>query len=113
MRYADNQTKGVVNGVIFYFEEGDEQIATDVFEIVNGSERPPTSVVWNGECLTSAEALHRLQTDGLTEDEWLGIRLTIDELPLLREVLDLFTEDYPALGEVVAEIEGKLFMTRH
>ena len=48
MRYADNTIGGIVNGVIFYFEEGDEVIAIDIFEIVEASEKPPTSVAWSG-----------------------------------------------------------------
>ena len=113
MRYAYNKIAQITNGVIFYFEVGDEEIAIDVLELVEASEKPPTSIVWSGECVTAAEASHRLRSLGLPEGEWLGIRLTIDDLPLLKEILELFKESYPALLPMVGEIEGQLLTTRH
>lgn len=106
MRYANNEIRKIVNGVIFYFETGDEEIAIDVFEIVEASEKLPTSVAWNGECMNPAKASHRLQTSGLTEGDWLGIRLTTDDSQLLKGCLELFKESYPALSPMVSEIEG-------
>lgn len=113
MRYSYNKTREIINGVIFYFDEGDEEIATDVLKLVEASEKPPTSIVWNGECLTAAEVLHKLLTDGLAEGDWLGIRLTTDDLPLLKEILELFKDDYPPLSQMIGEIEGQLLVTRH
>ena len=113
MRYANNEMGRIVNGVIFYFEEGDYEIATDVLDLIDASEKPPTSVAWSGECMNDADASHRLQTSGLAESDWLGIRLTIDDLPLLKEILGLFKEHYPALSQMVAEIEGELFIIKH
>ena len=111
MRYADNTIGGIVNGVIFYFEEGDEVIAIDIFEVVEASEKPPTSVAWNGECMSAADALIRLQTDGLLEDEWLGLRLTIDDSDLLKACLELFKEYYPALAQMTEGIDDQVFGT--
>ena len=113
MRYANNEIRQIVNGVIFYFEVGDEEIATDVFEIVEASVKPPTSVVWKEECMSSAEALHKLQTSGLAEGEWVGVRLTTDDSCLLKEILELFKENYSALLPMVGEIESQLLVTRH
>ena len=112
MRYADNVIGGIVNGVIFYFEEGDEVIAIDIFELVEASEKPPTSIAWNGECLNAADALHRLRRTGLAEDDWLGLRLTIDDRPLMMEILKLFKEVYPALAPTIDRTES-IFGTRH
>lgn len=113
MRYANNKIGGIINGVIFYFEEGDEEIATDVFELVEVSARPPTSIAWNGECMSPIEALHQLQTLGLKEGDWIGVRLTIDDKHLLRECLELFKESYPTLSPMIAEVEGNIFNTKH
>lgn len=54
MRYAYNEIGQIVNWVIFYFEAGDEPIAEDVFDLVERSDKPPTSIVWNSECMYPA-----------------------------------------------------------
>lgn len=113
MRYAYNETQQIVSGVIFYFEAGDEPIAEDVFDLIEEFEKPPTSVVWNGECMYPTEASQKLQTKDLAEGDWLGIRLTIDDSPLLKKILDLFKENYPALSQMVHGIEEQLFATKH
>jgi len=113
MRYVYNKTGKIINGVIFYFEAADEPIAEDIFNLIEESEKPPTSVVWNGECMYPTEASQRLQAEGLAKDDWLGIRLTIDDLVLLKKILGFFKENYSNLSRMVHGIEEQLFVTKH
>ena len=62
--------------------------------------------------MSAADALQRLQTSGLAEDDWLGLRLTIDDSDLLKACLELFKESYPALLPMVSEI-GRLLVMRN
>lgn len=91
MRYAYNETGGLINGVILYFEKGDEEITSETLRVIEASGQRPTSIVRD-----SPEFV-------------VGIRLTTDEDRLLKEVLDFFREEYPALTPMAEEIDAKVF----
>lgn len=113
MRYAYNEIGGLTNGVIFFFEKGDDEIATATFEVINASEQTPTSVVWNGTCPTVPEVLSKLRQHGALDTGFLGVRLMITEDRLLKELLAFMRESYPALLPMVKDIEGLGFGTWH
>ena len=91
MRYAYNEVGGLINGVIFFFEKGDEEITEETLRVIEASDQLPTSVVRD-----SPEFV-------------VGIRLTTDEDRLLKQVLDFFREDYPALTQMAEEIDSQVF----
>lgn len=91
MRYAYNEIGGLINGVMFFFEKGDEEIVAATFEVINASDQTPTSVV-------------RDSSEFVT-----GIRLTVDEDRLLKELLVFMRESYPALLPIVEEIDNQVF----
>ena len=93
MRYAYNEVGGLINGVIFFFEKGDEEITEETLRVIEASDQLPTSVVRD-----SPEFV-------------VGIRLTTDEDRLLKQVLDFFREDFPALAPLADEIDNKVFGT--
>ena len=93
MRYAYNEIGGLINGVIIFFEKGDEEIAEETLRVVDASDQRPTGIVRD-----SPEFV-------------VGIRLTTDEDRLLKQVLDFFKEDYPALTPIAEEIDDKVFGT--
>ena len=93
MRYAYNEIGRLITGVIFYFEKGDERITAETLRIIEASNQLPTGIVRD-----SPEFV-------------VGIRLTTDEDQLLKQILDFFKEDYPALTPVAEEIDNKVFGT--
>lgn len=110
MRYAYNETDGLINGVIFFFEKGDAEIAIETFKIINSSEQKPTSIVWNGISLTSSEVLSKLrEPKTLNNKGYLGVRFTVEESRLLKECLTFFKKNYPALLPIIKGIDSQVF----
>lgn len=109
MRYAYNEVGGLINGVMFFFEKGDTEIAAATFEVIKSSEQLPTSIVWNGACPTVPEVLSKLRQRDALDTGFLGVRFTVDESRLLRECLDFLRESYPAVSLLVDEIDGQVF----
>ena len=113
MRYTYNEVGKLINGVMFFFEKGDTEIAMGTFEIINASEQLPTSIVWNGDSPAPSEVLRRLcEHDGL-DNGFLGVRFTIDESQLLRECLGFLRDNYPALSPIAEEVDIQVFGTPH
>ena len=114
MRYAFNDVGLLLNGAIFYFEEGDEEIALHTLEFIVASDFHPTSVVWGGQSLTKHEALERLTIPHALGQGPLGVRLTIEnEMKLLVQYLDALDERYPPLFSMTKEIRLNLFPALH
>ena len=113
MLYAYNEVGELINGVIFFFEKDDAEIATATFEVINTSGQRPIGIVWNGFSPTPQETLLKLRERGALDAGFLGIMLTVDESQLLREVLEFMKENYPALLQIVDRIDGQIFGTRH
>src|SRR3989344_8198274 len=109
MRYAYNEVGGLINGIIFFFQNGDTEIATATFEVINASEQRPTGIVWNGFSPTPQETLSKLYERDSLGAGFLGVMLTVDEDRLLREVLEFLREDYPLLLPLVDEIDSQGF----
>ena len=113
MRYAYNEVGDLINGIIFFFQNGDAEIATATFEVINASEQRPTGIVWNGFSPTPQETLSKLYEQGALSTGFLGVMFTVDEDRLLREVLEFLREDYPLLLPLVEEVDSRVFGTRH
>lgn len=113
MRYAYNEVGELINGVIFFFEKGDTEIAVRTFEVINASKQWPTSVVWNGTCPMLSEVLSKLHQHGALNNGFLGVRLMVDESQLLKELLAFMGESYPTLLPMVKDIDSQVFGTRH
>ena len=113
MRYAYNEVGGLINGVIFFFEKGDTEIAAATFEVINASEQKPTSIVWAGVRLTAQEVLSKLREHNALNTGYLGVRLMVDENRLLKELLTFMRESYPVLLPMVEDIDGLVFGTQH
>ena len=113
VRHAYSKIDQLTNGVIFHFEEGDDEIANGFFEIITASKQLPTSLTWYGTSMTPKEVTDRLQEAGALDCGNLGVRITVDESQLLRECLDFFRSNYPTLLSMVNDIESQLFSTRH
>ncbi|MBI2068636.1 MAG: hypothetical protein HYT67_00810 [Candidatus Yanofskybacteria bacterium] len=111
MLYAYNEVGGLINGVMFFFEKGDTEIAAATFEVINASEQTPTGIVWNGDCPTVPEVLSKLRQHGALDTGFLGVRLMIDEDRLLKELLTFMRENHPGLLLMVEEIDGQVFGT--
>lgn len=91
MRYAYNETGGLINGVMFFFEKGDEEIAKETLRVIEASDQKPTSIVQDSPEFVT------------------GIRVTVDEDRLLKKLLAFLREDYPALLPIVEEIDNQVF----
>lgn len=113
MRYAYNEAGGVTNGVIFFFERGDEEIALRTFDVITKSDQKPTSIVWDGLCLEPLEAMRLLRTASIGSDGYLGVRFTVNESELLKSCLTFLRAAYPALALITREIDSQVFGTRH
>lgn len=111
MRYTYNEIGGLINGVILFFEKGDDEIAAATFEVINASGQTPTSIVWDGACPTVPEVLSKLRQYGALDTGFLGVRLMIHEDRLLKELLTFMRESYPALLPVVEDIDSLVFGT--
>lgn len=115
MRYSYNEVGGLINGVMFFFEKGDTEIAVRTFKAINASEQLPTSIVWNGDCPAPSEVLRRLRERNALDNGFLGVRFTVDESRfesrLLREYLEFLGENYPALSSLTDEINSQVFGT--
>lgn len=109
MRYAYNDIGGLTNGVIFFFEKGDIEIARETFKVINTSKQQSTSILYNGVRLSSQEVLFKLREYSALDDGFLGVRFTVDESQLLREVLKFMKESYPALLSITEEIDNQVF----
>lgn len=57
MRYTYNDVQGLINGVIFYFEPGDDEITRHTFNFLADQNEAPTSIVWDGTSVTMYKAL--------------------------------------------------------
>lgn len=113
MRYAYDEVGRLVNGVMFFFEKGDEEIAAATFEVINASEQLPTGILWGEYSPTPSEVLSKLRERNALNHGYLGIWFTVYEDQLLKELLSFLREDYPALLPIVEEIEGLVFGTQH
>ena len=113
MRYTYNETAGVTNGVMFFFERGDEEIALRTFDVINASEQRPTSIVWDGLCLEPLEAIRLLRTASMGNGGYLGVRFTVNERELLKSYLTFLRAAYPALALLTREVDSRVFGTRH
>ncbi|OGF81995.1 hypothetical protein A2924_04290 [Candidatus Giovannonibacteria bacterium RIFCSPLOWO2_01_FULL_44_16] len=81
-----NDMQGLINGVIFYFEPGDDEITKHTFDFLAGKIERPTSIV-------------RLA------DETVSIRFTVErEMELLREYLQNLAGAYPPLEDLIRKI---------
>lgn len=114
MRYAYNEVGRLINGVIFFFEKGDTEIAIQTFEVIKTSKQLPTSIAWNGgNYTTPQDVLSKLHQRNTLDSGFLGVTFTIDESQLLREYLDFLKEEYPNLLSLTNEIDSRVFGTRH
>jgi len=109
MRYVYNEAGQLTNGVIFYFEAGDVEIALVLFEIVNVSDESPTSIVWDSECLTVDEVLRRLKSPNALDQGLLGIRFTLSESKLLKSCLSQLALSFPGLSTLTQKIKDEVF----
>lgn len=109
MRYAYDEVGRLVNGVMFFFEKGDTEIALGTFEVINASEQLPTGIIWNGHSPTPSEVLSKLRERNALDHGYLGIWFTVYEDRLLRELLAFLKESYPALLPIVEEIDNQVF----
>lgn len=113
MQYAYNEEGKLVNGVILFFEKGDDEIATETFKIISTAKQSPTGIDWNGYSFTPLEVLQRLGQRNSLNEGHLGVRFTVYEDQLLKSWLDFLRENYPALSSLADEIDSKLLGTRH
>ncbi len=111
MRYIYNEAGGVVNGVIFYFEMGDKEIALQTFKILVASAELPTSIVWRGVCMTPSDVLFNLVRTKDIGRGFLGVRFTTSESKLLKRYLVFLRATYPALTPLTREIDSRVFGT--
>lgn len=93
MRYAYNEVGGLINGVMFFFEKGDDEIVEQTLRVIEASDQTPTSTVRDSPKFVT------------------GIRLTTDEDQLLKQLLGLFAKEYPSLAPMAEEINSRVFGT--
>ena len=111
MKYAYNEVGGLINGVIFFFEPGDEELAREAFGVINRSLQSPTSIVWGGMPLIKNEALGRFRPFGAKtlEEGTIGIRFTVEaEAELLSECLDALEAHGSVLSGLAQEIKSEV-----
>jgi len=111
MKFDYNETELSVNGVIFFFEADDVEIARKSFEMIVASGKFPTSIVWHGQYVSPAEVLRRLHSPDALDQGPLIIRLTLDEPDLLRLYLDGLAKHYPTLTELTQRIKARILGT--
>lgn len=111
MRYIYNKAGGVVNGVIFFFEERDREIALKTFDFIATSDQKPTSIVWDGLCLEPLEVVNLLRTANIDSEGYLGVRFTVSEGELLKSYLSFLKITYPALAPLTRQIDSRVFGT--
>jgi hypothetical protein len=109
MRYAYSETGEIINGVMVFFEKGDTEIAIETFKVINASTQRPTSIIWNGTSMTPSEALSRLRKTNALDEDFLGVRFTVEDGQLLKDCLEFFKDNYPAIESVVQEINMQVF----
>ena len=113
MEYVYNEEGRLINGVIFFFNKGDDEIARETFRVISTSKQSPTSIVWDGYSFTPEEVLKRLNNPSALDQGGLGVRLTVYEDQLLKSYLDFLRENYPVMSPITDEIDKKLFGPRH
>ncbi len=108
MKFCYNENGGLVNGVIFYFEVGDEPLVTLAQDVISESRQTPTTIYWAGQILTK-ENLARFNPVSLKESV-LGIRLTMEDEPeLLKDFLKTLGENESCLSEFTDRVQEKIF----
>ena len=123
MRCAYNEIGGVVNGINFFFERGDEEIVVETFRNIIASRQLPTSTIWNGLSMAPTEVLQKLKEEKVLEDGYIGVRFivwnkfsmtpTIDEGQPLKIYLEFLRKKYPILLSFTDEISQKVFGIIH
>ena len=113
MRYFYNDLGKLINGVIFFFEKGDVEIAIKTFELILTSKQVPASIVWEGHSTIPSEILNELRIPKVLDQGYLGVRFTISEDLLLKKYLGFLRKRYPALSSIVDEINIKVFGIKH
>jgi len=119
MRYAYNEVGGLVNGVNFFFEKGDDEIVGETFRGMADSRQLPTSILWNGLHMTPREVLQKLHEKDALSEGYLGVRFivwnkfsktpNVDEGQPLRAYLAFIRKKYPALLSLADGIERDVF----
>ena len=110
MRYTYNEVGLLTNGVIFYFESGDIEIARDSIRTILFSRQVPATLILRDRHLSPAQALSELNLPNALSRGYLGIRFIVDETQLLGLYLNSLNK-YPALSMLTQEIRAKVFGT--
>lgn len=113
MRYAYDEINQLTSGVIFFFEKGDDGVATETFKFIVAFEQSPASIIWNGFSLVPSEVLRMLTGPDSLERGYLGVRFTVYEDQLLEAYLKFLRKQYPSLSLLISEVRAKLFSTVH
>lgn len=102
-----------INGVVFFFESGEIDIARQTLKLIEKSHQQPTTIMWNSYDLNVSETLMMLNEPDILDDGELGVRFTLYDSVLLRKYLDFLKEKYPAVLPVIDDIDRKMFGTFH
>ena len=108
MKYAYTEMGRLTNGVMFFFEAGDIEIACASLDMIRAAKQHPCCIMWNGNRITPVEALGMLRLPGALDQKFLGIRFTLDEGRLLTAYLEHLAEAYPALAALVQDIKNNV-----
>lgn len=115
MQYCYNSTScGLVNGIIAYFEAGDETLATLTAEVLRNCTQSPTSIIWGGAALTKEEMIAAFQDPSLDTLSigTLGIRFTVEnEAVLLQDFLYALETEVPTLAQFASNVWAEIFGT--
>lgn len=111
MKHIYNKVGRLINGVIFYFEPGDEKLASLALDVIALSAQSPTSIVWGSQSLTKKEALRLLRPLDveILKKGVLGIRFTVEkEMRLLSEYLNELENFKPGFSELVNKLRKEI-----
>ncbi len=111
MMYLPKKIGDIVNGVIFFFDEGDEELASLLMDIILESYESPTSIVLGDRTISRNEAVGLLcpiSEDSL-KNKTLIVGLTNEDDPkLISDYLDALVIEYPHYLDLVNKLRFEL-----